>query len=78
MAKYIITEDSYIDNHFVEAGKEIDTDATPAPHWTPLDEDAKKAVAAYNLDQKQLAAQNAKRAAQVEAAQQVLVQAGVK
>jgi methionine synthase I (cobalamin-dependent) len=43
MPKYRIEENSFIDNMYVKAGDEIETDATPSAHWTPLD---KKATAA--------------------------------
>lgn len=45
MPKYRIEQLSFIDNVLVQAGTEIDTDAPPASHWTPLDKKAEKASA---------------------------------
>jgi hypothetical protein len=42
MPKYLITAISFIDNSLVQAGTEIDTDATPAQHWEPIDKAAVK------------------------------------
>jgi hypothetical protein len=42
MAKYRIEELSFIDNVLVQAGEEIETNAAPGTHWTPLDKDATK------------------------------------
>lgn len=46
MPKYEITEVSFIDNQLVQAGTIIETDATPAAHWLPLDKGGKKALEA--------------------------------
>jgi len=46
MAKYIITETSFIDGQIVQDGQEIVVadEIKPGPHWTPVDEAAKKAA----------------------------------
>lgn len=43
MALYRIKELSFIDNLLVQPGTEIETEATPAAHWEPLDKAAKAA-----------------------------------
>lgn len=37
MPRYRITELSFINDTLVFPGSEIETDATPASHWEPLD-----------------------------------------
>ena len=46
MAKYSVTETSYIDGKIIAEGEEIVvSDLTiPGPHWVPLDEAARKAA----------------------------------
>jgi hypothetical protein len=51
MAKYRITELSFIDNRLVQAGEEIETNATPANHWEPLDKKAEKDRKAFDADE---------------------------
>ena len=41
MPKYRIEALSFIDNRLVQPGTEIESDQTPAEHWTPLDKPAK-------------------------------------
>ncbi len=77
MPKYRIEENSFIDNMYVKAGDEIETDATPSAHWTPLD---KKATAASNsaADEEASRITNLQAAeAQLAAAQQVIDAAAV-
>jgi hypothetical protein len=50
MARYLITELSFIDNRLVQVDEEIVTDATPAAHWEPLNEKAEKARAAFDAE----------------------------
>lgn len=49
MPKYIIKEISFIDNMLVQAGTEIETDATPAAHWEPVDKAAVKERKAFDM-----------------------------
>lgn len=46
MAKYIITDTSYIDGRIVNDGEEIVVSdlVRPGPHWTPQDDAARKAA----------------------------------
>ena len=46
MAKYIVTETSYIDGRLVQEGEEIVVSDLihPGPHWVPQDEAARKAA----------------------------------
>ncbi len=46
MAKYIVTETSFIDGKIVNEGEEIVVadETKPGPHWTPKDEAARKAA----------------------------------
>ena len=46
MAKYIVTETSYIDGKLVQAGEEIVVSdlMRPGPHWEPQDDAARKAA----------------------------------
>lgn len=77
MPRYRINETSFIDNMLVQAGTEIDSDATPSPHWEPLDKPGEKARAAADAaEAERVAAIQAQQAAVADAAQ-VLVAAGV-
>ena len=46
MAKYLITDTSYIDGKIVNEGEEIVVSdlVKPGPHWAPQDESARKAA----------------------------------
>jgi hypothetical protein len=46
MAKYLITETSYIDGKIVQEYEEIivPDETRPGPHWTPKDDAARKAA----------------------------------
>jgi hypothetical protein len=51
MPRYRIEELSFIDNKLTQPGSEIETSATPAGHWAPLDKAAEKAVADWKKEE---------------------------
>jgi uncharacterized protein YhaN len=72
MPKYRIEENSFIDNMYVKAGDEIETDATPSAHWTPLDKKATAARSAADEDEAERIASLQAAEAKLAAAQQVI------
>jgi hypothetical protein len=61
MAKFLVKEQSFIDNKVVEAGAEIEYDGFPGPNLEPIDPEAKKLAEQAPSDQ--IAADRQKKAA---------------
>ncbi|AQW29125.1 hypothetical protein JK151_08870 [Ralstonia syzygii subsp. celebesensis] len=76
MPRYRINELSFIDNKLVQPGDEIDSDATPSPHWEPLDKPGEKARAAADAAEAERVAELKKQEAALQGAMQVVAAAG--
>ncbi len=76
MAKYRVEELSFIDNVLVQPGTEIESNATPSKHWTPLDKKAEKASEEAEAAEAARIKQQAEQTAAVQAATVALASVG--